>query len=73
MTDTSQMSQDDIAAVERCKAGYERIRAELGMEAPVVATGGLARVFEPELTFVEAIDPGLTLEGLHLLWQKNRK
>jgi type III pantothenate kinase len=51
----------------------QRIRAELGTDAPVVATGGLARVFEPELTFVEAVDPGLTLEGLRLLWQKNRK
>jgi type III pantothenate kinase len=50
-----------------------RIRAELGSEAPVVATGGLAPVFEPELTFLQAVDPGLTLEGLRLLWVKNQK
>ena len=33
-----------------------RIREELGHEAPVVATGGLASVFEPELDFLEAVD-----------------
>lgn len=51
----------------------ERIREELGQAAPVVATGGLAPVFEPELGLVEAVDPGLTLEGLRLIYEKNRK
>ena len=50
----------------------QRIRAELGSNAPVVATGGLAPVFEPELDFLEAVDLGLTLEGLRIVWQKNR-
>jgi type III pantothenate kinase len=51
----------------------QRIRSELGHRAPVVATGGLAHIFEPELDFLEAVDPGLTLEGLRLVWGKNRK
>jgi type III pantothenate kinase len=50
----------------------ERIRGELGLEAPVVATGGLAPVFEPELDFLAAVDLGLTLEGLRLIWSKNQ-
>jgi type III pantothenate kinase len=50
----------------------ERIREELGSAAPVVATGGLAPVFEPELDFLEAVDLGLTLEGLRLIWGMNR-
>ncbi len=50
----------------------QRIRAELGSDAPVVATGGLAPVFEPELDFLEAVDLGLTLEGLRIVWHKNR-
>ncbi len=50
----------------------QRIRAELGNDAPVVATGGLAAVFGPELDFLEAVDLGLTLEGLRILWHKNR-
>jgi type III pantothenate kinase len=48
-----------------------RVRKELGVDAPVVATGGLARVFEPELEFLHAVDPGLTLDGLRLVWQRN--
>ena len=51
----------------------QRVREELGQDAPVVATGGLARVFESELGFLEAVDPRLTLEGLRLIWRKNRK
>jgi len=49
-----------------------RIRAELGCEAPVVATGGLAPVFEDEMPFLSAADPDLTLEGLRRIWERNR-
>jgi type III pantothenate kinase len=51
----------------------KRLRAELGVEAPVVATGGLATVFEEELSFLTAVDPHLTLTGLRLIWEKNRR
>lgn len=50
-----------------------RLRAEMGGEAPVVATGGLAPVFQQELTFLTAVDPHLTLTGLRLIWDKNRR
>ncbi len=50
-----------------------RLRAELGAEAPVVATGGLAPVFEEALPFLDAVDPRLTLHGLRLIWAKNRR
>lgn len=49
-----------------------RVRDDLGHEAPVVATGGLAPIFEPEMPFLTASDTGLTLEGLRLIWEKNR-
>ena len=50
-----------------------RLRAELGVEAPVVATGGLAPVFQAELSFLAAVDPHLTLSGLRLVWERNHR
>lgn len=49
-----------------------RILESQEQPAPVVATGGLATVFEKDLTMLHAVDPGLTLEGLRLIWQRNR-
>ncbi len=51
----------------------EKIREELDQDAPVIATGGLASVFESELPLLKAVDPGLTLEGLRLIWNMNRR
>lgn len=51
----------------------KRLRAELGTDAPVVATGGLATVFQDELAFLAAVEPHLTLLGLRLIWDKNRR
>jgi type III pantothenate kinase len=48
------------------------IRSELGAEAPVVATGGLAELIAPHAHTVSTIDPFLTLEGLRLVWKRNR-
>lgn len=51
----------------------ERILASLDEPAPVIATGGLASVFAGELKVLHAVDPGLTLDGLRLIWDRNRK
>ena len=48
------------------------IIGELGVEAPVVATGGLAELIAPHARTVGSIDPFLTLEGLRLVWERNR-
>jgi type III pantothenate kinase len=50
----------------------ERIRGELGVDARVVATGGLADVIAPHARTIERVDPDLTLEGLRLVWERNR-
>lgn len=48
-----------------------RIRAEYGAELPVIATGGLAPLFSEGTTVIRTIDPGLTLDGLRLLAERN--
>ena len=47
------------------------IRGELGTQARVVATGGLAELIAPHTQTVDAVDPYLTLEGLRLIWERN--
>ncbi len=50
----------------------ERIRGELGEEAQTVATGGLADLIVPHARTLDRVDPFLTLEGLRLVWERNR-
>ncbi len=49
----------------------ERLRAEMGGEVRVIATGGLARLVEEESKTIEEVDDYLTLDGLRLLWERN--
>ena len=49
-----------------------RIQTELGQDAVCIATGGLAAVIAPEVEMIEAVDPDLTLQGLRMVWERNR-
>ena len=49
-----------------------RITGELGTKPAVVATGGLASVIAHESKAIGKVLPDLTLEGLYLLYQRNR-
>jgi type III pantothenate kinase len=47
------------------------IRGELGVDAQVVATGGLAELIAPHAKTIERVDPFLTLDGLRIVWELN--
>src|SRR6476659_2105114 len=46
----------------------ERIKRELGKPAKVIATGGLATLFDKHTRVFDAIEPDLTIQGLSLLY-----
>ena len=45
----------------------ERLKREIGREVTVVATGGLASLFDKHTQAFDAIEPDLTIQGLSLL------
>lgn len=48
----------------------QELKRELGVKKlPVVFTGGYARLIAAKLPEISAVEPGLTLEGLRLVWQ----
>ena len=47
-----------------------RMKAEVGRPVKVVATGGLAVLFDAHTDVFDAIEPDLTLQGLGLLYQR---
>jgi type III pantothenate kinase len=49
-----------------------RIQDELGGGARVIATGGLAAIIASQTKIIEIVDEHLTLEGLRLIWERNR-
>jgi type III pantothenate kinase len=52
--------------VGQAEAIISRMRSELGVSSKVVATGGLADIVAKQTPVVDAVDPHLSLLGLHL-------
>ena len=48
------------------------IRKELGDEVRVVATGGFGGQISPEIKDILAYEPDLVLEGLRIIYERNR-
>ncbi len=50
----------------------KRIRQEFGVQPRVIATGGMADLIAGESETIETVDPLLTLEGLRIVYERNR-
>ncbi len=51
----------------------QELKRELNLpDMKVIATGGLARVIDPDRKIFDVLDPVLTLKGLKILYQKNK-
>ena len=47
-----------------------RLRREIGRPVKVIATGGLATLFDKQTDLFDAVEPDLTIRGLSLLHEK---
>ena len=47
-----------------------RMKAEIGRPTKVIATGGLAVLFERHTRVFDAIEPDLTIQGLAIMWER---
>jgi len=56
-----------IAMIEGLVA---RMKAEVGRPLKVIATGGLAVLFEKHTDVFDALEPDLTIQGLWMLWER---
>lgn len=58
-----------IAMIEGLAA---RMKTEVGRPAKVIATGGLATLFERHSKVFDAIEPDLTIQGLGILYRRHK-
>jgi type III pantothenate kinase len=50
----------------------QKLKAELDFECAVIATGGLSSLIADHAATIERVEQDLTLEGLRLIYERNR-
>ncbi|MBN1622210.1 MAG: type III pantothenate kinase [Endomicrobiales bacterium] len=55
------------------KEVLKRVSVEIPGRPRVIATGGLAELYTRNIKEVKAVIPELTLEGIRIIWEKNRE
>ena len=66
-TETAIQSGIVLGEADRIDGLVRRVFAQLGYEAPVVATGGLAPLVAAHSATIQHVNPELTIEGLRLI------
>ncbi len=61
-----------FGAVDAVEGMVNRIRKELGVEAKVVATGGLSTLMSKQTSIIDVCEPSLVLEGVRLIFEQLR-
>jgi len=49
-----------------------RLKAEIGRPVKVIATGGLAALFDQHTSIFDALESDLTIQGLAMLYERHR-
>ncbi len=62
-----------IGYVAMVEGMVTRIKAEVGQNMKVIATGGLAETVSKHTTLIDIIAPWLTLDGLRIIWEMNQE
>lgn len=62
-----------LGHIGQTKYIIQELREQLDLpDMKVIATGGLARVIDPDKEIFDVLDPVLTLKGLRILYEKNK-
>jgi type III pantothenate kinase len=72
-TVSSMQSGIMFGTVDSVEGIVRRIRAELGAEAKVIATGGLSAIVAQHTSVITALEPTLVLEGIRLIVGRARR